>query len=64
MPFIQVDVRSGLSPEQRVELGRRIVDVVHDSIGSARPHINVAIREVHPDALIEHGEIALDEVTR
>jgi phenylpyruvate tautomerase PptA (4-oxalocrotonate tautomerase family) len=58
MPYIQVDVRAGLSPAQRVELGRRIVDVVHDAIGSARAHINVAIREVDPDCLIEHGDLA------
>lgn len=63
MPYIQVDVRAGLSPERRVELGRRIVDVVHDAIGSARAHINVAIREVHPDGLIEAGELAAAKVS-
>ncbi|HTQ89446.1 MAG TPA: tautomerase family protein [Streptosporangiaceae bacterium] len=55
MPFIQVDVRAGLSPEQRVLLSTRIVDIVHDAIGSARAHINVAIREIEPGALVEAG---------
>ena len=53
MPYIQVDVRAGLSPEQRVLLSSRIVDIVHDAIGSARAHINVAIREIEPGALVE-----------
>jgi 4-oxalocrotonate tautomerase family enzyme len=56
MPYIQVDVKRGLTSEQRAELGRRIVEVVNDAIGSARAHINVAIREVDPAGLIEHGE--------
>lgn len=58
MPFIQVDVRSGLTAEQREALSTRIVDVVHEAIGSARAHINVAIRELEPGALVESGEIA------
>jgi phenylpyruvate tautomerase PptA (4-oxalocrotonate tautomerase family) len=57
MPFIQVDVRSGLSAEQRAALSMRIVDVVHDAIGSARAHINVAIREVEPGGLVESGQV-------
>jgi phenylpyruvate tautomerase PptA (4-oxalocrotonate tautomerase family) len=56
MPFIQVDVGSGLSPEQRVLLGTRIVDIVHDAIGSARAHINVAIREIEQGGLVEAGQ--------
>lgn len=55
MPFIQVDVREGLTPEQLAELGSRIVDVVHDAIGSARPHINVSIRQIPACGLIEAG---------
>ncbi|MFD0441153.1 tautomerase family protein [Streptomyces chartreusis] len=64
MPYIQVDVRSGLSQEQRLALSARIVDVVHDAIGSARAHINVAIRELEPGALVEAGEpvLAREEV--
>ena len=46
MPYIQVDVREGLSTDQVAELGARVVDIVHESIGSARAHINVAIRQL------------------
>ena len=58
MPFIQVDIRSGLSADQREALAERIVEVVHDAIGSARAHVNVAIREVEPGALVESGQVA------
>jgi phenylpyruvate tautomerase PptA (4-oxalocrotonate tautomerase family) len=58
MPYIQVDIRAGLSPEQRERLSNRIVDVVHDAIGSARAHINVAIREIEAGGLVESGEVA------
>jgi phenylpyruvate tautomerase PptA (4-oxalocrotonate tautomerase family) len=61
MPFIQVDVRAGLSPEQRAALSMRIVDVVHEAIGSARAHINVAIREVESGGLVESGQVVLAE---
>jgi len=59
MPFIQVDIRSTLSQEQRLLLSARIVDTVHEAIGSARAHINVAIREIEPGALVEGGEPVL-----
>jgi phenylpyruvate tautomerase PptA (4-oxalocrotonate tautomerase family) len=61
MPFIQVDVRAGLSPEQRELLTTRIVEVVHDAIGSARAHINVAIRELEPGGLVESGRVVAAE---
>lgn len=59
MPFIQIDVQAGLSQEQRQLLGARVVDIVHDAIGSARPHINVVIHEVDPSALVEGGKPVL-----
>jgi phenylpyruvate tautomerase PptA (4-oxalocrotonate tautomerase family) len=61
MPYIQVDVRAGLSGSQLAELRRQIVEVVHESIGSARPHINVAIRELPPDNLVEAGQTEVAE---
>ena len=60
MPYIQVDVCEGLSSQQVAELGARIVDVVHDAIGSARPHINVAIRQLPPRGLVEAGGTVAD----
>jgi 4-oxalocrotonate tautomerase family enzyme len=61
MPFIQVDVRAGLSAEQRAALSRRIVDVVHEAIGSSLAHINVAIREVESGGLVESGQVIIAE---
>jgi phenylpyruvate tautomerase PptA (4-oxalocrotonate tautomerase family) len=55
MPYIQVDVREGLSSEQVAELAARVVDIVHDAIGSARAHINVAIRQLPAAGLVEAG---------
>lgn len=64
MPYIQVDVREGVSPQQLAELGARIVDVVHDAIGSARPHINVAIRQLPSESLVEAGATVAAEPVR
>lgn len=61
MPYIQVDVREGLSPQQVAELGARVVDVVHDAIGSARPHINVVIRQLPSSSLVEAGGTLSDD---
>ncbi|MFD8006539.1 tautomerase family protein [Streptomyces mirabilis] len=55
MPYIQVDLREGLSAQELAELGARIVDIVHETIGSARPHINVAIRQLPSAGLVESG---------
>jgi phenylpyruvate tautomerase PptA (4-oxalocrotonate tautomerase family) len=61
MPYIQVDVRAGLSGSQLAELRRQIVEVVHEAIGSARPHINVAIRELPAENLVEAGQTEVAE---
>jgi phenylpyruvate tautomerase PptA (4-oxalocrotonate tautomerase family) len=55
MPYIQVDMHMGLSSHQLASLGARIVDIVHETIGSARPHINVVIRQIPAGGLIEAG---------
>lgn len=57
MPYIQVDTRTELSPEQRALLGKQIVEVVHAAIGSARAHINVAIRQAESGGIVEAGEV-------
>jgi phenylpyruvate tautomerase PptA (4-oxalocrotonate tautomerase family) len=46
MPFIHVDLETGLTDEEKIELTRRIVEVTHDAIGSAVGHINVVIRDL------------------
>lgn len=55
MPFIQVDIAEGLTRPQLAEMRERIVEVVHDAIGSARAHVNVAIRELPADRIVEAG---------
>lgn len=57
MPFIQVDITEGLSAAQFATLREQIVEVVHDAIGSARAHINVAIRELPAGRIIEAGNV-------
>ncbi|MGH9060384.1 MAG: tautomerase family protein [Acidimicrobiales bacterium] len=58
MPFIQIDIREGLTPEQLAQLRSRVVDTVHDAIGSARAHINLAVHELPAGHLVEAGDTA------
>lgn len=62
MPFIQVDIATELSPSQLAQLREEIVETVHEAIGSARAHINVAIREVPRDRIVEAGQTHLEKV--
>lgn len=58
MPFIQIDITEGLSATQLADLRERVVTVVHESIGSARAHINVAVRELPRGRIVEAGHVA------
>ena len=58
MPYIQVDTATPLTDEQFALLREKIVDIVHESIGSARAHINVAIRILPAQAIVEAGRAA------
>jgi len=55
MPFIHVDMETGLTEEEKVELTRRIVEVTHDAIGSAVGHINVVVRDWPGANIVEAG---------
>ena len=55
MPFIHVDLETGLTEEQKIELTRRIVEVTRDAIGSAPGHINVVIRDWPGANIVEAG---------
>lgn len=57
MPFIQVDIAQKLTPDQVARMSEEIVDIVHEAIGSARAHINVAIRQLPSENLVEAGKI-------
>jgi len=58
MPYIQVDTATPLTDEQFALLREKIVDIVHESIGSARAHINAAIRILPAQAIVEAGRAA------
>lgn len=51
MPFIECHIKAGLTPEDREQLIRNIIQVTHDSIGSDPKIINVILHE-HPAANI------------
>jgi len=55
MPFIHVDLETGLTEAEKVELTRRIVEVTHDAIGSAVGHINVVVRDWPGANIVEAG---------
>jgi phenylpyruvate tautomerase PptA (4-oxalocrotonate tautomerase family) len=55
MPFIHVDLETGLTEEEKIELTQRIVEVTHDAIGSAVGHINVVIRDWPSANIVEAG---------
>jgi phenylpyruvate tautomerase PptA (4-oxalocrotonate tautomerase family) len=55
MPYIQCDIRSGLSIDQRTRLAAEIARVVHESLGAPLPYIHVAVREVPGETFVESG---------
>lgn len=55
MPYIQVELQQGLSPQTKQAFVEEIVTIVNDAIGSSRAHINVALIELPPENLAEAG---------
>jgi len=55
MPFIHVDLETGLTEEETIDLTQKIVEVTHDAIGSAVGHINVVIRDWPSANIVEAG---------
>ena len=55
MPFIHVDLQTGLTDEEKIELTRKIVEITHDAIGSAVEHINVVLRDWPGSNIVEAG---------
>lgn len=56
MPYIQCDLESGLSDEEKTALIRKMVEITHKAIGSAYGHINVVLREHPASNIAEAGE--------
>jgi phenylpyruvate tautomerase PptA (4-oxalocrotonate tautomerase family) len=56
MPFIHVDVAAELTAGQLARIREEIVEIVHGAIGSAREHVNVAIRQLPNKRIAEIGQ--------
>lgn len=56
MPYIQIELQQGLSPETKKAMLSEIVTLVNQSIGSSRAHINVALIELPPENIAEAGQ--------
>jgi 4-oxalocrotonate tautomerase family enzyme len=63
MPYIQVDLREGLSNERKRALNLDLREAVHRAIGSAYHQINIVLREWPAENLAEAGEPAADYAT-
>jgi len=57
VPYIQVDLSQGLSPERKAELAFEVRERVHRAIGSPREYINVVLREWPRENLLVAGEM-------
>jgi phenylpyruvate tautomerase PptA (4-oxalocrotonate tautomerase family) len=64
MPFIHVDLETGLTDQEKSELTQQIVEITHAAIGSAVEHINVVLREWPGANIVEAGRsLATEPVT-
>jgi phenylpyruvate tautomerase PptA (4-oxalocrotonate tautomerase family) len=57
VPFIQCDLETGLSDNEKRDLVKKMIEVTHKAIGSAYGHINVVLRE-HPASNIGEAGLA------
>ena len=57
MPYIQVDVRNGLTAEEKAALTLEIREKVYAAIGSPREFINIVIREWPDENFRVAGEV-------
>ena len=64
MPFVQVNMGSGRTPEQKKELLEGIVEVVHTSLGAAYDTIRVWIVELDPDEVMVGDETLTERRAR
>jgi 4-oxalocrotonate tautomerase family enzyme len=57
MPYIQCNIQSGLSSEQKRELALELTKVVHETLGAPMQYIHVGIVEIPSRQFVESGEI-------
>ena len=56
MPYIQVDLPTGLGENEKAELCFEVRERVHQAIGSPREFINVVLREWPRENLLVAGK--------
>lgn len=56
MPFVEITMIEGRTPEKKRELLKRVTDAVEESIGAPRQSIRVVIREVPGEHWAVGGE--------
>jgi 4-oxalocrotonate tautomerase len=49
MPFVEVTLIAGRTPEKKRELMKRLTDAVEETIDAPRESIRVVLREVPPE---------------
>jgi 4-oxalocrotonate tautomerase len=60
MPFIQITMLAGRTPQQKRDVLDAVTTAVRDSIGVRQEAIRVWIVETPPDALMAGGVLAAD----
>lgn len=61
MPFVQVTMLAGRTPQQKKDLLAAVTAAVRDSIGVRQEAIRAWIVETPPDALMSGGVLAADK---
>jgi 4-oxalocrotonate tautomerase/trans-3-chloroacrylic acid dehalogenase beta subunit len=65
MPFIEFHIERGLSESRKLELLRRTIEVVHESIDDDPKLVNVVVHEYPAENLMVSGRVkdrSLDNV--
>ncbi|MCA9206728.1 MAG: tautomerase family protein [Planctomycetales bacterium] len=64
MPFIQVNLGAGRTPEQKRAMLDGIVEVVHETLGASYESIRVWVVELDPDATMIGDESLAEQRAR
>jgi 4-oxalocrotonate tautomerase len=64
MPFVQISMGTGRTPEQKRALLERIVDAVHETTGASLDTIRVWIVELDPDHVMLGDETLTERRAR
>jgi 4-oxalocrotonate tautomerase len=64
MPFVEITVASGRTPEQLRAVLREVHDAVHRALDAPEPSIRVVLREVPPEHWSSGGETLAERAAR